>query len=94
MTQVKICGLTCLKDIDAVNAALPDYVGFILDVPRSRRSVTPEMAAKFIKRLNECIIPVGVCVDTLPERVAEVARISGIAVIQLHGNEDETYIRR
>jgi phosphoribosylanthranilate isomerase len=94
MTRIKICGLTCAHDIDVVNATLPDYAGFILNVPHSRRSVTPEIAARLIERLDERIIAVGVCVDMQPELVAQAARISGVAVIQLHGNEDETYIHR
>ena len=45
MTQIKICGLTREADIDYVNEAKPDYIGFVLNFPKSRRNLTPERAA-------------------------------------------------
>ena len=29
MTKIKLCGLSRLADIEAVNAARPDYIGFV-----------------------------------------------------------------
>jgi len=42
MTKIKICGLSRLDDIEAANAFMPDYVGFVF--APSRRRVTPERA--------------------------------------------------
>ena len=39
-TRIKICGLTRLEDIQAVNEAKPDFCGFIVEFPKSRRNVT------------------------------------------------------
>ena len=39
MTKIKICGLRSLRDIEAVNAAGPDYAGFVVEAPGSRSSV-------------------------------------------------------
>ena len=33
-TRIKICGLTRLEDIDAVNELKPEYVGFVYTVVR------------------------------------------------------------
>ena len=33
MTKIKICGLSRLADIEAVNAARPDYIGFVFAEP-------------------------------------------------------------
>lgn len=39
-TRVKLCGMTRVEDIVAVNEARPDFIGFVVDVPGSRRSVS------------------------------------------------------
>ena len=44
MTKIKICGLSRRCDIGFVNRCGPDYAGFVVNVPKSRRSVTPEEA--------------------------------------------------
>ncbi len=42
MTKIKTCGLFRERDIDYVNQYLPDYAGFVLNFPKSRRSLSPE----------------------------------------------------
>ena len=92
MTQIKICGLSRGEDIDYVNEAEPDYIGFILNFPKSRRNILPERAAEMRSRLSPDIKAVGVFVDQPIETVAEAATIIGLDVIQLHGHEDNAYI--
>ena len=41
MTKIKICGLSRLEDISAVNALKPEYIGFVF-FKKSRRYVSPE----------------------------------------------------
>lgn len=86
MISVKICGLTCPKDIDAVNRFAPDYAGFVF--APSRRQVSPETARSLIRGLADGILPVGVFVNEAPQRVAFIAAMCGLKVIQLHGDED------
>ena len=45
MTKIKICGLSRLCDIDYVNTAMPDYIGFVF-APHSKRYVSPSQAAQ------------------------------------------------
>lgn len=92
MTQIKICGLSRDCDIDYVNEATPDYIGFILHFPKSRRNVTPEKAAELRRRLSPGIKAVGVFVDQPIETVLSSAAEIGLDVIQLHGHEDGAYI--
>ena len=92
MTKIKICGLSRACDIDYVNEARPDYAGFILLFPKSRRNVTPDRAAALRKRLAPGIRAVGVFVDQPVEAVAAAAAEIGLDVIQLHGREDDGYI--
>lgn len=92
IVKVKICGLTRLADIDAVNAEMPDYIGFVF--ANSRRHVSPEQAMELRERLRAGIIPVGVFVDALPGFILALAQGGTIEAVQLHGAESEEYIRR
>ena len=92
MTEIKICGLTREADIDYVNEAKPDYIGFILNFPKSRRNLTPEQAAALRSRLSPDIMAVGVFVDRPVEEVVRATETVGLDAIQLHGHEDNAYI--
>ena len=92
MTRIKLCGLTRLKDIEAANALMPDYIGFVF-AEKSRRFVPPEIAAVLRERLNPGIMAAGVFVDAPREQVAELLNRDTIQIAQLHGHEDEAYIR-
>ena len=88
----KICGLRRQCDIDYVNLYKPDYVGFILSKP-FRRYIAPENAAQLISQLNGKITSVGVFVDEPIEYVVAAAKAAKIGIIQLHGSEDDVYIK-
>ena len=89
-TGIKICGMRRIEDIEAANACRPDFIGFILS-PGFRRSVTPEAAEQLARRLAPGILKVGVFVNESVERVASAAGF--LDLIQLHGKEDNAYIR-
>lgn len=89
---IKICGLTRPCEIAFVNAAKPDYIGFVL--AESRRQVTPEMTGRLKELLDPPILAVGVFVNEKPERAARLAEEGIIDLIQLHGQEGEAYIRQ
>lgn len=90
--KIKLCGLSRPVDIDYVNQVKPDYCGFIVNFPKSRRNVTPEQVRALTARLSGDIIPVGVFVDESVETVAGLLEDGTIAVAQLHGHEDEAYL--
>ena len=92
LTKVKICGLSRECDIEYVNRLTPDYIGYVF-WQRSRRYVTREQAEALTRRLDEAITPVGVFVDEEPELVSRLANEGTIKVIQLHGHEDEAYLK-
>lgn len=92
MTLVKICGLMRAEDADAVNAAGPDFAGFILS-QGFRRSISAERAAAISARLNSSITPVGVFVDETEEYIAPFVEQKTIRAVQLHGSEDESLVR-
>ena len=92
MTRIKICGLTRPEDVRYVNTAKPDWCGFILNFPSSRRNVTPVQARALRAGLDQDIRPVGVFVDRPVEEVAALLNSGVISVAQLHGREDNAYI--
>ena len=92
MTKIKICGLRRQQDIEAVNAARPDFAGFVVEVPGSRRSVDKRELRELAGRLEEGILSVGVFVNAPPELVAELLEEGTLDLAQLHGQEDEIYM--
>lgn len=90
MTRIKICGLKRPEDVEYVNQYLPDYAGFVF--AGSKRKVTDEQAEELGRKLDERIIPVGVFVNEPEEHIVNLVKKGIIRVVQLHGDEDETYI--
>ena len=92
MTKIKLCGLSRIEDIEAVNKLSPEYIGFVF-APKSKRYVTFEKAAKLKQQLKENILSVGVFVDESPEKIADLLNENIIDIAQLHGHETEGYIQ-
>lgn len=92
MTKIKLCGLTRPDDIAAANRCRPDYIGFVF-ARQSRRAVSPAQAALLKERLAPGILAVGVFVDESPAAVAGLLQRGIIDAAQLHGSEDETYLK-
>lgn len=93
MTKIKTCGLTREREIDYVNQYLPDYAGFVLCFPKSRRSLSPERAEQLIRLLNPGVGAVGVVVDLPLEQAIGLLSRGFLDALQLHGDEDADYIR-
>lgn len=93
MTKIKLCGLSRRCDIDAANELNPEYIGFVFD-RNSKRYVSSDKAEQLKKMILPDIHAVGVFVDEPVDTVAELLRKNIIDIVQLHGNEDEDYIKR
>ena len=94
MPKVKICGLRTMEDIQAVNSCKPDFAGFIVEYPKSRRSITSDELKKLIRQLDTSICAVGVFVNAPFVLVADLLDQKVIQMAQLHGQEEEAYIRQ
>lgn len=92
MTKIKICGLMTSKDIEAVNIAKPDLAGFIFAPGRHQISLSQAITLR--KKLNKKIPSVGVFVDAPLEEMLEVIKSKAVSMIQLHGSESETVIKK
>lgn len=92
MAKIKICGLMREQDIAAVNTALPDYIGFVF--ARSKRQIDVKKAKALKACLNPSIKAVGVFVNEEIINIIKLCSSHVIDLIQLHGDENEDYIKR
>ena len=83
MVNIKICGLRTLEDIQAVNEARPDYIGFVF--APGKRQVTASQAAAMKDHLAPGIQAIGVFVNESVDRILSLAEAGIIDMIQLHG---------
>ena len=90
MAKIKICGLRRNEDIEIVNQYKPDYAGFIVDFPKSFRSISIEELKIFTRKLDSSIQSVGVFVDEEINQVIECFKY--VDIVQLHGHESDDYI--
>lgn len=91
MLKLKICGLRRLEDIEMANRHKPDYVGFVF--AESPRKVSYEEARQLSGHLSEDIVPVGVFVEDDMKLIVDLFKEGVIEMAQLHGSEEEDYIR-
>ncbi len=84
--KVKICGITRTDDALAAVDLGADALGFIF-VPGSPRMVTPDQAARIIRRLPSGVVAVGVFRNAAREAMLKVATEAGLGTLQLHGEE-------
>ena len=92
MTKIKICGLRRSEDIAYVNEAKPDFAGFIIDVPKSRRNVPREKVRELTALLSPEILPVGVFVNAPMETILSLVTDGTLKAVQLHGQESQSYL--
>ncbi|MEI6857664.1 phosphoribosylanthranilate isomerase [Psychrilyobacter sp.] len=92
MTEIKICGLQRVEDIEMVNKNLPNYVGFIF--AESKRKITQEKAKELIDKLDKRIKTVGVFVNKKEGEVKEIGKYCGLDILQFHGEETAEYCDR
>ncbi len=93
MTKVKLCGLSRPCDIEYANELTPDYIGFVF-AEFSKRYVSVNTAEMLSKKLNKEIVPVGVFVNESTDFIVDIIERKIIRAVQLHGNEDNSYIHR
>ena len=91
MVKLKICGMRRSEDIEMANRHKPDYIGFVF--AESPRKVSFEQAKELSALLSEDIVPVGVFVNEHMKLIVDLFRDGIIEIAQLHGDEDEKYIR-
>lgn len=91
--QVKVCGLTRLKDAQLAWEMGASALGFIFH-PRSPRFLRPEEARAIRSKLPREAFCVGVLVDREPKDIEQLAAFVGLDAVQLHGFEPEEVVRK
>ena len=91
MLKLKICGMRRPEDIEIANKYKPDYVGFVF--AQSPRKVSYGQAKELSGLLSDDIVPVGVFVNEHMKLIVDLFKDGIIEIAQLHGDEDEKYIR-
>jgi phosphoribosylanthranilate isomerase len=83
--QIKICGVTNVKDASACAELGASMIGFNF-YPKSPRYIEPTIARRIIEAIPPGVCPVGVFVDASAEEIREVADTAGLRCVQLHGH--------
>ncbi len=83
--NVKICGIQNEESALFAIENGADALGFVF--AESTRKILPLAAGEIISRLPKETIKVGVFVNPSREMVDEIVAVTGINVVQLHGNE-------
>lgn len=88
---IKICGLRRLKDIEYANMLKPDFIGFVF--AKSKRQININDALILKEKLDKRIKAVGVFRNDDISLIKEATKNNVIDIIQLHGDEDDNYIK-
>lgn len=89
--KVKICGIKSVDDVMYCNELLPDYIGFVF--APSKRKIDINKALELKKIVNPKIKVVGVFLNNDINEVIDICNKKIIDLIQLHGNEDDNYLK-
>ena len=70
----------------------PDYAGFVVEVSKSRRNVSVQQLRRLTALLDHGIVSVGVFVNAPVELIVGLLQDGVLAMAQLHGQEDASYV--
>jgi len=91
-TRIKICGIINLDDaLVAVHSGV-DAVGFVF--APSKRRIDPEKAQYIIQKLPPFVSVVGVFMNQVIGEVQEILDVTGVEVVQLHGEESPEFCEK
>ncbi len=92
MIKIKVCGLTSPENIREISETGIDFAGFIF-YPESKRFVGHKPDVSLFNNVPESVTRVGVFVNEIPARIMDISIISGLPIVQLHGDEDPDYCK-
>ena len=90
--KLKVCGLTKMDQIQELISLNTDFLGFIF-YEKSPRFVLNHLSLEEISEINHQG-KVGVFVNETVEKIVEISEKSNLNFIQLHGDEDEEFVKK
>ena len=90
--QLKVCGLTKMDQIQELISLNTDFLGFIF-YEKSPRFVLNHLSLEEISEINHQG-KVGVFVNETVEKISEISEKAKLNFIQLHGDEDEEFVKK
>ena len=90
--QLKVCGLTKMDQIQELISLNVDFLGFIF-YEKSPRFVLNHLSLEEISEINHQG-KVGVFVNETVEKISEISEKAKLNFIQLHGDEDEEFVKK
>jgi len=88
-TVVKVCGIKTRDVFEHLQDLQVEYVGFVF--APSKRLVTAEQVAALTAGLDHRSQRVGVFVNETAAEIQRIARVAGLDVLQLHGDESPAF---
>ena len=82
--QIKICGITNVKDAEVCAQLGAHMLGFNFYLG-SPRYIEPKSGRRIIEAIPPGVCPVGVFVDASAEEIRNTAEATGVRCVQLHG---------
>ena len=88
----KICGIQDVDTAAEVAALRPSAIGFVF-YGKSPRSLSVEVAEEIVRQTPSAIESVGLFVNESPAGVLARCAKTGIATVQLHGDEPPSFLK-
>lgn len=91
--KIKVCGMTQLAQIEALNKLDVDFIGFIF-YPKSSRYVLNHLSEKELKNIKGNFKKVGVFVNASEAEILHTVESCDLDMVQLHGDEAPVFCER